>query len=100
MQGITWIKEKEKEFNLKNLRLGSKNINRDLEMSVENGYSAVIENMDERIDAIFMPVIARAFIRRGKNKIVKFVGKDLVLNDKFRLFLHTKLSNPHYPPEV
>ena len=52
-------KEKEKENNLKNLRLGSKNINRDLELSIENGYSALIENMDERIDAILMPVIAR-----------------------------------------
>lgn len=100
MQGITWIKEKELENNLKNLRLGSKNINRDLEMSIENGYSALIENMDERIDAILMPVIARQFIKRGKNKIMKFAGKDLVLHDKFRLFLHTKLSNPHYPPEV
>lgn len=59
LQGITWIKEKEKENNLKNLRLGSKNINRDLELSIENGYSALIENMDERIDAILMPVIAR-----------------------------------------
>jgi dynein heavy chain len=56
--------------------------------------------MDERIDAILMPVIARQFIKRGKNKIMKFAGKDLVLNEKFRLFLHTKLSNPHYPPEV
>lgn len=82
------------------LRLGSKNINRDLELSLENGYSAIIENMGERIDAILMPVIARQFIKRGKNKIVKFAGKDLTLSDKFRLFLHTKLSNPHYPPEV
>jgi dynein heavy chain len=100
LQGITWIREKEKANNLKSLRLGSKNINRDLELSIENGYSALIENMDERIDAILMPVIARQFIKRGKNKIMKFAGKDLVLNEKFRLFLHTKLSNPHYPPEV
>lgn len=69
-------------------------------MSLENGYSAIIENMGERIDAILMPVIARQFIKRGKNKIVKFAGKDLTLSDKFKLFLHTKLSNPHYPPEV
>jgi len=31
---------------------------------------------------------------------MKFAGKDLILHEKFRLFLHTKLSNPHYPPEV
>lgn len=56
--------------------------------------------MSERIDAILMPIIARQFIKRGKNKILKFAGKDLTLSDKFKLFLHTKLSNPHYPPEI
>lgn len=100
LQGVTWIKEKEKENHLKSVRLGSKDIISDLELSIENGYSALIENIDERIDAILMPVIARAYIKRGKNKILKFGGKDLMLNDKFKLFLHTKLSNPHYPPEI
>lgn len=100
LQGITWIREKEKANNLKLLRLGSKNINRDLELSIENGYSALIENMNERIDAILMPIIARSFIKRGKNKIMKFAGKDLILHPNFKLFLHTKLSNPHYPPEI
>lgn len=56
--------------------------------------------MDESIDAILMPVIARSFIKKGKNKILKFAGKDLSLHNNFRLFLHTKLSNPHYPPEI
>jgi len=56
--------------------------------------------MEERIDAILMPVIARQYTKRGKNKIVKFAGKDLILNANFKLFLHTKLSNPHYPPEI
>lgn len=100
LQGITWIKEKDKQKNLKTLRLGSKNINRDLEMAIENGYSAVIENMGERIDAILMPVIARQYVKRGKNLIIKFAGKDVVLSKDFRLFLQTKLSNPHYPPEI
>merc|ERR1712183_730493 len=31
---------------------------------------------------------------------MKFGGKDILLNEKFRLILQTKLSNPHYPPEV
>ena len=56
--------------------------------------------MGERIDAILMPIIARQYIKRGKNRLLKFAGKDLTLHDKFKLFLHTKLSNPHYPPEI
>lgn len=100
LQGITWIREKEKDNKLKSLRLGSKNINRELEIAIENGYSALIENMGESVDAILMPVIARSFIKKGKSKILKFAGKDLSLHPTFKLFLQTKLSNPHYPPEI
>lgn len=100
LQGISWIREKEKDNKLKSLRLGSKNINRQLEIAIENGYSALIENMGESIDAILMPCIARSFIKKGKSKILKFAGKDLTLHPNFKLFLQTKLSNPHYPPEV
>lgn len=46
LQGITWIREREKNNNLKSLRMGSKNINRDLELSIRDGFSAIIENMD------------------------------------------------------
>ena len=26
--------------------------------------------------------------------------KELSLHENFKLFMHTKLSNPHYPPEI
>ena len=73
---------------------------REIEISIENGYSALIENMDEKIDAVLMPVISRATIKRGNKKIMKFGGKDLTLDKNFKLFMQTKLSNPHYPPEI
>jgi dynein heavy chain len=31
---------------------------------------------------------------------VKIGDKDVEYNKNFKLFLHTKLSNPHYPPEI
>ena len=71
-----------------------------MEMAVENGQTAIIENMDEKIDAILMPIISRSYTKKGKNKYVKFIGKDLTLSPTFKLYLHTKLANPHYPPEV
>lgn len=98
LQGISWIREKEKENKLKSLRLGSKTINRELEIAIEHGYSAMIENIGDSIDAILMPILARSFIKKGKSKILKFAGKDLSLDPNFKLFLQTKLSNPHYPP--
>lgn len=100
LQGNVWIKRKEAENGLLCVRLGSKNINKDIELAVQNGKSVMIENMDESIDAVLMPVISRQFIIKGRNKILKFGGNDLTVHENFRLFLHTKLSNPHYPPEV
>jgi len=38
---------KRKDNNLKCVRLGSKNIIREIELSIEMGYSALIENMGE-----------------------------------------------------
>ena len=100
LQGITWIKEKEKKNNLQITRLGNKDIINKLELAIESGWSVLIENMGEQVDATLNPVIARNFFKKGKNKILKLGGKDLTLNEKFRLFMHTKLANPHYPPEV
>lgn len=59
-------------------------------MAIQGGWSCLIENMDERIDAVLMPVIARQFIIRssGKKKI-KFAGKELDVDNKFMLYLHT-----------
>jgi dynein heavy chain len=100
LQGITWLKEKEKNNNLKLLRMGNRKTNNELALAIENGYSVVIENLDEKIEAILMPVISRSFILRKNKKILKFLGRDYEQDSKFKLFLQTKLSNPHYPPEI
>jgi dynein heavy chain len=56
--------------------------------------------MENTIDAVIQPVYSRAVIKKGRSKIIKMGDKELNLNDKFNLFMHTKLSNPHYPPEI
>jgi dynein heavy chain len=71
-----------------------------VELSVENGQPVLIENMENSIDAVIQPVYSRAIIKKGKSKYIKMGDKELTLNPNFNLFLHTKLSNPHYPPEI
>jgi len=71
-----------------------------IELEVESGAPVLIENMENSIDAVIQPVYSRAVIKKGKSKYIKMGDKELTLNPKFNLFLHTKLSNPHYPPEI
>ena len=71
-----------------------------IEMAVEVGQPVLIENMDNSIDAVIQPVYSRAITKRGKSKYIKMGDKELQLSPLFNLFMHTKLSNPHYPPEI
>ena len=73
---------------------------RKLERALENGFPLLIENMGETIDAVLNPVIQRALIKRGSRFYVKLGEDEVEFHENFRLFLHTKLSNPHYPPEI
>ena len=71
-----------------------------VEYAIEMGQSVLIENMEDSIDAVLQPVYGRAIIKRGKTRIIKMGDKELTLHNNFKLFMHTKLSNPHYPPEI
>jgi dynein heavy chain len=73
---------------------------KDIEIAVESGKPVLIENMGEGIDAVIQPVYSRAITKKGKTSYIKMGDKELTLNPMFNLFLHTKLSNPHYPPEI
>ena len=94
------MKKTYESHNLKITRLSNPKMPKDIEFSVENGTPVLIENMGESIDAVIQPVYSRAIIKKGKTKYIKMGDKELTLHPDFNLFLHSKLSNPHYPPEI
>lgn len=100
LQGIQWLKQKEADNELQVTRLTNPKIIKTIEFAIENGQSVLIENLLNSIDAVLAPVYGRAVIKKGKNKYIELGGQQLSLNPGFRLFMHTKLSNPHYPPEI
>jgi dynein heavy chain len=59
-----------------------------LESGMERGMWVCLQNCHLAVS--WMPTLER---------IVENIQPDKVHKD-FRLYLHTKLSNPHYPPEV
>jgi dynein heavy chain, axonemal len=100
LQGITWLREKEADNDLQVTRLSNPKIVRTIESAVETGLPVLIENLHDTIDAVIQPVYARAIIKKGRNKYLKMGDKELSLHPNFNLYMHTKLSNPHYQPEI
>ncbi|KAI8464229.1 MAG: flagellar alpha dynein [Monoraphidium minutum] len=100
LQGVLWIKEREAKNGLQVVRMGADNMMAVMERAMAAGHSVLVENMGESIDAVLNPVITRSTFKKGRSLYIKLGDKDVEYNKSFRLFLHTKLSNPHYPPET
>jgi len=102
LQGIRWVRnlEADPDRDLQIVRLDQKDMLRKMERALEGGKAILIENMGETMEAVLNPVIQRAAIKRGKKKYLKLGDSEVELHDKFRLYLHTKLSNPHFGPEI
>merc|ERR1712151_196858 len=82
------------------LRMNNKNLVNKLGECIEDGKTFMIENLDEMIDATLGPVIARNSKKKGMARVYMLGNSEFVINSNFKFILHTKLSNPHYPPEI
>uniref|UniRef100_A0A7S2QUS9 Uncharacterized protein n=1 Tax=Triparma pacifica TaxID=91992 RepID=A0A7S2QUS9_9STRA len=102
LQGIAWIRNKEsgEDRDLQIVRLGQKDLIRKLERALDRGTVLMIENLGETLEAVLNPVVQRATIKRGSKYFIKVGDKECDFHPNFRLYLHTKLGNPHYPPEI
>jgi len=95
-QGIKWIKQREADLRV--VRLGQKGYLDLIERSVSNGDCVLIENLGENIDPVLDNLLGRVTIKKGRAIVIG--DKEVEYSPKFRLILHTKLGNPHYKPEL
>jgi dynein heavy chain len=99
-QGIKWLRKKEAANGLEVFQLNQKGWQRKVEQAITNGRVIIIENLTEDIDATMDPVLSRAVYKKGRNLYLRFGGEEVEYDSKFQLYLQTKLSNPHYKPEI
>jgi dynein heavy chain len=100
LQGIKWLREREAVNSVVVLQLTQNRWAATLTNAISNGTAIIVENLGQEIDATLDPVIARAIYKKGRNMYLKFGGEEVEYDMKFRMYLQTKLSNPHYKPEI
>eukprot|EP01083_Nonionella_stella_P214893 773915_1 len=100
-QGIKWIKNHHSSNNtLKIINLNHPRWLSQIIRAVEQGHTVLIENVSENIDPTLDPILSRAIIRKGRSMRIRIAGEEKDYDPKFKLYLQTKLSNPHYRPEL
>ena len=65
---------------------------------VSRGDILLIENLDEDVEPVLDPLLGRVLIKKGK--AIRLGDKEVEYSQNFHLYLHTKLANPHYKPEL
>lgn len=60
----------------------------------------MIEEVEETLDPALAPILGRHVIVTGGRTLIRLGDSDIDYDSKFRLYMTTKLSNPHYLPEI
>ena len=98
-QASKWLKAMYGD-SLKVLDLKKKEYLRELETAISFGLPVLLYNVLEELDSNLDPVLNKAVILSGSRNVLRLGDKEIDYNDNFRLFIVTKLENPHYPPEI
>ena len=100
-QANKWIRALESSARqLAVARPGEKNLLRSLEVSVRSGGAVLLEDVGEALDPSLETVLAQAVYHDQGRTLLKVGDTAVDFNDAFRLYITTKLPNPHYLPEV
>nr|XP_026485669.1 dynein heavy chain 3, axonemal [Vanessa tameamea] len=99
-QANKWVKNMERDNQLKVIKLSDPNYVRVLENAIQLGMPVILENVREQLDAVLEPVLLRNVFRSGGIDCLKLGDNILEYNNDFRFYITTRLSNPHYLPEI
>ncbi|KAA0154745.1 hypothetical protein FNF29_02274 [Cafeteria roenbergensis] len=97
-QAVGWISRR--ETGLKKATFLDSDFMRHLEMAVQYGQPFLFESVDEELDPMIDPILEQNTFKEGAQTMIKLGDKAIEWSDDFRLYLTSKLANPHYSPEV
>ncbi|XP_014211752.1 dynein heavy chain 12, axonemal [Copidosoma floridanum] len=99
-QANKWIRSMEKANALEIVKLTDTNYMNIVEQCIEYGKPVLIENVGEELDAPLDPILAKNIYKVAGTWYITLGEKSLEYSLDFRLYVTTKLRNPHYLPEV
>ncbi|XP_072544049.1 dynein axonemal heavy chain 2 [Salminus brasiliensis] len=99
-QALKWIKNMESKRGLKVIDLQMPDFLRVLENAVQFGSPVLLQNVQEELDPSLAPILNKSLTHIGGRLLLKLGDKEVEYNPDFRFYITTKLSNPHYTPEI
>ncbi|XP_053596859.1 dynein axonemal heavy chain 6 [Microplitis demolitor] len=99
-QGYRWIRNMELENDIKISEMNNPNLMRIIENCIRLGLPVMIYNVQETLDPSLEPILLQQIFMQEGRMIIRINNTDIEYEKGFKLYITTKLSNPHYLPEV
>ena len=71
-----------------------------VEMLFQFGQPCLIENVGEELDPALEPVLLKQTFKQGNVNYLRLGDHTVEYSRDFKLYITTRLRNPHYLPEV
>ncbi|KAF0288035.1 Dynein heavy chain 1, axonemal [Amphibalanus amphitrite] len=99
-QANKWAKSMELENGLEVTRLSEKDYLRTMENSIRFGKPCMLENVGEELDPALDPILMKQLVKQAGSWVIKLGDSMVPYHHDFKLYITTKIPNPHYSPEV
>ncbi|XP_046331899.2 dynein axonemal heavy chain 6-like [Haliotis rufescens] len=99
-QANRWVRNREVKNGLKVIKLTDGQFLRTLENCIRIGMPVLLEDLGESLDPALEPVLLKQTFMSGGRLLIRLGDSDIDYDRNFRFYMTTKLSNPHYLPEV
>lgn len=101
-QAMSWIKKREPDLEEKELIMNINNpsLKDRLKLPLQEGWPLMLEGIENEVDPMLDPILEKQIIQKKRSKFIKIADQEMDFDDKFMLYMTTKLSNPHFSPEL
>ncbi|CAB1113079.1 unnamed protein product [Ectocarpus sp. CCAP 1310/34] len=99
-QANKWVKKREMNNQLKVVKQNQANFVRTIENAIQFGSPILLENVPESLDPVLEPVLLKQVVTVGGISSIRMGDNNVEYDPNFRLYISTKMTNPHYPPEL
>ena len=102
MQANKWIRNYYRSRNINTYKITNKNLFNNLKNCISNGFPCLIENVEQTIDSSLEPILANQVFKQGAGYYLSMGGSEKPIQyiNTFKLFMTSKMANPHYLPEI
>lgn len=101
-QALSWVLNREAEhlpaFGV--VSIASPKLRDHLEFCVNEGKVLVLDGVDQDVDPILNNILDKNIIVKAKTRFVNILDRMCEYSDDFRLYMTTRLPNPHFSPEL